>query len=599
MAPKRATPAPDPEPSDSEPSDDESSGSEPSDGETLGSSDTESEWMTDEDEDDEDDDDSLKDFIVDDDVIEYEEEGGDGSESGDGDSDAGDEETATDEDETDDEEDDSDEDYVPPNEVNLVITVPSFADMGREYRCGAHGARRGGRGRASSRSLQELVMGAVRNSRKLDCCDPQEAGIPISQPTERGERKRQRVKHYTSEENDFYKSMSPEEQQMIQDIEQSMAKCPGDHNERMPLRFKILRSPMGLDTKRLLLHKLEEIHQMGPLAGDVHKSRNWLTQAMRLPIGRYAQLPITSASDGQVIRDFLSATRSTLDTAVYGHRDSKEHILRIIAQWVSNPLSRGHCIGIQGPMGVGKTTLVKEGIAKALNLPFAFLALGGAADGAYLEGHSITYEASTPGKIAEVLMKAGVMNPLIFFDELDKVSETPKGEEIIGILTHLTDASQNEHFNDRYFSEIDIDLSKALIVFSFNDESKINPILKDRMNIIRVGGYSASEKLTIARQHLVPSLLTQYGLTNSMIEISDDILRIIIDRVPNESGVRNLKRGIESVVGWYNMLRFLPDPECPIDTVEGEPFVVTEAFVRKYLKKQGNGTEDILHTLYL
>ena len=515
------------------------------------------------------------------------------------DDDDNDDDDNDDDDDDDDASDTSDEDYV-PNELNLVIAVPSFADMGRNYRCGHRYGTRSSRGRSS---LQRLVMDAVheKRGRSRGAKEAEETGGETAERDEATKRKRQRVKHYTNEENAFFKSMSPEEQALIQNVEQSMAKCAthGIHHERMPLRFKILRSPMNLETKKLLMGKLEEINQMGPFSGDVHKLRNWLTQAMRLPIGRYAQLPVSSACEPQVVREFLSTTRASLDSAVYGHRDSKEHILRIIAQWVSNPLSRGHCIGIQGPMGVGKTTLVKEGIAKALNLPFAFLALGGASDGTFLEGHSITYEGSTHGKIADVLMKAGVMNPVIFFDELDKVSDTPKGEEIIGILTHLTDASQNERFNDRFFTEIDIDLSKALIVFSFNDESKINPILKDRMNIIRVGGYNAGEKLTIARQHLVPSLLEQYGLTPDMIEISDDILRSIVERVPAESGVRNLKRGIESIVGWFNMLRFLPDADFPIGPVSDGPFTVTEAFVRKYLKKQTHGAEEILHTLYM
>ena len=114
-------------------------------------------------------------------------------------------------------------------------------------------------------------------------------------------------------------------------------------------------------------------------------------------------------------------------------------------------------------MGTGKTTLVKDGISKILNRPFALIALGGATDSSCLEGHGYTYEGSTWGKIVDILIQTRCSNPIIYFDELDKISDTPRGEEIIGILTHLIDATQNNNFHDKYFSEIDFDLSKALI----------------------------------------------------------------------------------------------------------------------------------------
>ena len=136
----------------------------------------------------------------------------------------------------------------------------------------------------------------------------------------------------------------------------------------------------------------------------------------------------------------------------------------------------GSVFSIVGPMGNGKTTLVKEGIAKMINRPFEFIILGGATDSCYLDGHSYTYEGSIPGKIVDIVKKAKCMNPVIYFDELDKVSETPKGEEIINLLIHLTDFSQNDHFIDKYYNNIPIDLSKALFIFSLNDLEKVNPI---------------------------------------------------------------------------------------------------------------------------
>ena len=152
----------------------------------------------------------------------------------------------------------------------------------------------------------------------------------------------------------------------------------------------------------------------------------------------------------------------------------------MIGKWIKNPNSGGNVLAIQGPMGNGKTTLVKEGISKVLNRPFHFVALGGASDSAYFDGHCYTYEGSHWGRIVQILQDSKCMNPIIYFDELDKISDTAKGDEITHMLTHLTDPSQNSLFQDNYFPGVNIDLSKALFIFSYNDESKVNKILKDR-----------------------------------------------------------------------------------------------------------------------
>jgi len=172
---------------------------------------------------------------------------------------------------------------------------------------------------------------------------------------------------------------------------------------------------------------------------------------------------------------------------------------------------------LYGKAGTGKTTLIKEGISKILNRNFEFIALGGATDSSFLEGHSYTYEGSQSGKIVDILIKSRCMNPVIYFDELDKISETPKGEEIAGILTHLTDTSQNSQFHDKYFSEIDFDLSKCLFIFSYNDESRINPILKDRMYRIQTDGYDSKQKIVIANNYLLPRLGSRSNLIKKIL----------------------------------------------------------------------------------
>ena len=234
--------------------------------------------------------------------------------------------------------------------------------------------------------------------------------------------------------------------------------------------------------------------------------------------------------------------------------------MQMLAQWISNPVSIGNSVAIRGPMGTGKTTLIKEGVSKLLNREFAFIALGGATDSSFLEGHSYTYEGSTYGKIIDILIQCKTSNPVIYFDELDKVSDSPRGEEIIGILTHLTDTTQNDKFHDKYFSEIDFDLSKCLFIFSYNDDSKVNPILKDRMYNIETKGYNVNEKIVICKKYLIPKLDKEFDLEIDDIIISNETVKIIVERYTSyEKGVRNLKRCVETIYSKLNLYHLMGD----------------------------------------
>ena len=156
---------------------------------------------------------------------------------------------------------------------------------------------------------------------------------------------------------------------------------------------------------------------------------------MRIPFDVISTLPVQPDDSDEKIHEFMEKSQSILDDAVYGMKDAKVQFMQMVAQWVVNPQSIGNAIAIKGPMGTGKTTLIKYGVSNLLNREFAFIPLGGATDSSYLEGHSYTYEGSTYGKIVDILIQCKTSNPVIYFDELDKVSDTPKGEEIIGILS--------------------------------------------------------------------------------------------------------------------------------------------------------------------
>ena len=322
----------------------------------------------------------------------------------------------------------------------------------------------------------------------------------------------------------------------------------------IPLKFKVLNSDMDLYTKSLAIRNLDKLSEMDISTGEYNKMDQWINGLIQLPFGNYTQLPVTNEDSFEDKRNYIQQTLTNMNQAIYGHMEAKTHILQVIGKWIRNPESLGNVLAIQGPMGNGKTTLIKNGIAKSLNRPFEFVALGGASDSAFFEGHSYTYEGSRWGRIVDILHKCGSMNPIICFDELDKVSETAKGDEIINMLIHMTDSSQNTKFQDNYFPGIDIDLSKVLFIFSFNDESKINRILKDRMYVIRTKGYEVKDKLQIAHNYLLPEIYQLFNYTNQDITFTDDVLREIIKTYTGgEEGVRNLKRCLESIVSTLNI----------------------------------------------
>jgi ATP-dependent Lon protease len=202
-------------------------------------------------------------------------------------------------------------------------------------------------------------------------------------------------------------------------------------NIEKPYRITLLETDIPIEFKADALKKVNLLSFMSPETGEYYKIKQWVDTFMRIPFGKHKNLPLSITDGPEKCSEFISNAKKTLDEAVYGLEDAKMQILQMIGQWIANPESVGTAIAIKGPMGTGKTTLVKEGVSKILNRPFAFLALGGATDSSFLEGHSYTYEGSSWGKIIDILIQCQCMNPVIYFDELDKVSDTPKGEEII------------------------------------------------------------------------------------------------------------------------------------------------------------------------
>ena len=357
-----------------------------------------------------------------------------------------------------------------------------------------------------------------------------------------------------------------------------------------PYRLQLLEADIPTKFKACAIKKVSALRYMEPGGGEYYKIKNWVDTFMNIPFGKYTSLPLSIEDGVEKTGEFMAAAKKTLDDAVYGLDDAKLQIMQLVGQWITNPNAVGTAIAIKGPPGTGKTTLIKEGISKILNRNFEFIALGGATDSSFLEGHSYTYEGSQWGKIVDILIKSRCMNPVIYFDELDKISETPKGEEIAGILTHLTDTSQNTQFHDKYFSEVDFDLSKCLFIFSYNDESRVNPILKDRMYRIQTDGYDNKQKIVIANNYLLPKIREQVKFNTDDVILSDDVLSHIISSFTDgEKGVRNFKRCLEIIHTKLNLYRLMT-PETNLFEKEQTlkvtfPFEVTREVVDKLIKK--------------
>jgi ATP-dependent Lon protease len=352
-----------------------------------------------------------------------------------------------------------------------------------------------------------------------------------------------------------------------------------------PYRLKLIESSIPVIYKSTALKKINQLRNMDPASGEYSKLKNWIDMFMNIPFEYFSKLDVTKEDS----HDFLEKSYSVLNEAVYGLDDAKIQLIQLMGQLIVNPSTIGCSIAINGPPGTGKTSLIKEGVSKILNRPFIFIPLGGATDSSFLEGHSYTYEGSTCGKIVQSIIDCKCMNPVIYFDELDKISDSPKGAEILNLLVHITDTTQNCQFHDKYFREIEFDLSKCLFIFSYNEEANISPILLDRMYKIKTGGYSAKEKIHIVNNYLSPSIGKQMAFTNNDIIIKDDVLMYIIEKFTmEEKGVRNVKRCIEIIYSKLNLFRLMKPGvnifKQQIDLDVSFPFEVTRNNVDKLIK---------------
>jgi ATP-dependent Lon protease len=337
--------------------------------------------------------------------------------------------------------------------------------------------------------------------------------------------------------------------------------------EKKHLEERIMKSKMPSPIKKQVLDRFKYSQD------DSLKHTEWFENLLRIPFGVYTPLPVSQKDKLDKIQSYFETTQSILDQSVYGLENVKEEFLNYIAQFISTKNeSQPRIIGLKGSPGVGKSEICLSGLSKALKRPIQLISMGGITDSNHFCGFDFSYAGSRYGLIVQTLIEKGVMNPIFFFDELDKTSQSNDGIDIQNILIHITDPVQNMTFQDKYFTGIPIDLSRAIIVFSFNDEQYINPILRDRLHIITVPDPTLSQKLVIANQYLFPQICKNIGFEPNQIELKEEELRYLLQEYcSKEKGVRQLKKCIQTLLLKINTSRFLSTKQQKYKSLQRVP----------------------------
>jgi hypothetical protein len=392
---------------------------------------------------------------------------------------------------------------------------------------------------------------------------------------------------------DQFKALTIDQRSKLLNVLETRHKQP---EAQQSLMFKLLTMNLPADVQSLVLNKYNALQNLDPGTGEYFKNRNWLEKLTSLPLGIYKDLPVKIADGSETCGAFMEKARRCLDDAIYGQNEAKLQILQFIGTKIANPGGRGLSLLLAGPPGIGKTSLIKNGVAKAIQWPFQFISLGGDSDASTYTGHQLVYESSHCGKIVNSLCSAKSMSMVLMFDELDKISATPKGEEVQNLLVHLTDPVQNDEFEDKYLAGIPIDLSRSMFAFSANYLERIDKVLLDRMTVINLQGYTLKEKVSIAENYILPAALKEVGL-GEKVGFAKDVVTYVVENYANEEkGVRELRRCIEQITQKVNMLRMFNTKDLPFHIKDFSlPFVLKKEHIDLFLKRKPQIDTSIAH----
>jgi endopeptidase La len=368
-------------------------------------------------------------------------------------------------------------------------------------------------------------------------------------------------------------------------IEAELEKIKSINQEDVDLKKQIvLNKNMPQYVKKIAMARLEDLKSGN---SEFYKNQIFIKKLIDFPWVSDTDIDKFSLIKSNPIecKKFIQKAKTDMDSTVYGHENCKETIMELIGKWISNSNSTGKSIGLLGPPGVGKTLFAKA-LGKILDIPYCSVNIGGVDDGSYLTGHSFTYSSAQNGIIIDNMIKAGSARCVMFFDEIDKAGLKHGVNEIMNILIHLTDPNSNDKFNDKFFQEISFPLNKVLFVFSYNDASKIDKVLLDRIEQIEVTAYSMTDKIKIFNSHLLKELCKDIDLNLDTIKLPNEVISYIIDSFTYEAGVRELKRKIEKILNKINLEKLYQSGlfESQLYS-EDNPLVITKEMVDLYLDK--------------
>jgi ATP-dependent Lon protease len=362
---------------------------------------------------------------------------------------------------------------------------------------------------------------------------------------------------YNSSLKNLLNTINKETDEQLVQLEHDLSKFVHSDNftDNLDYKTRILKSAMSFENKAILYKKyaIMETYEESD-SSEYAKYKNWIDTLLSVPFGKYIDVPCIDTMSHADIKAYISNVRNVLDKRLSFLETPKDQIINMVTQMIRNPNFHINAIGLYGSRGTGKTNLCKS-IAESLGRPFRIISLGGESDASTLTGHSFTYVGSNPGRIIEILKETKCMNPVVLVDELDKVSETQHGKEIIGNLIHLTDSTTNNKYNyDRYFSGVEFDLSKVLFIFTYNDPNKVDKILADRLFKIKINNYTLKEKLEITNKHLIHNILDEYRFASSDVLFEDAAISYIVESSKSDEGMREIKRKFEIIASRVNTL---------------------------------------------